>query len=359
MRNQIMAANRSRWLGCVLVLSLTVVIGCTSAAADNDPAAKALEPAWSLEGTWTGVAGDENEGVVFALDSVGKCLELDSTGKTRREFTLPEASVSALRLAHWPGTGGRTLLTFRLWSTELRAYNEDGKQLWSYPRGSGIDDVWASNRPGDKSGDVIVGYNGGDGLHVLDSKGQLRWKSTAVANVWHVCAGNVRGDGKLQVVTTSADGNVHVFESDGSEGKTLDPGLYANMVRVGKLSEKDKQATIFVAGSTQVPGEKTETAMVIALSGDGTQKWKLKLPAGARSGVDSASLAPGEPWLAVGLRDGNVYAIDAENGSIIATASDQGMVPEVGWMARKAPGKPLMVVATGGKLNAFNVASAK
>ena len=250
-----MAANRSWWLGCIFVLGLDVFIGCTSAASDNDPAAKALEPAWSLEGTWTGVAGDEKEGVIFALDSGGRCLVLDSTGKTRREFTLPEASVSSLRLAHWPGEGRRTFLTFRLWSKELRAYNQDGKQLWSYLGGDGIDDVWASNLLGDKSGDVIVGYNGGDGLHVLDNNGQLRWKSTAVANVWHVCAGNVRGEGKLQVVSTSADGNVHIFESDNSERKVLDAGLYAHMVRVGKLSEKDKQATIFVAGSGRFPAK--------------------------------------------------------------------------------------------------------
>ena len=98
--------------------------------------------------------------------------------------------------------------------------------------------------------------------------------------------------------------------------------------------------------------------MVIALSSDGTRKWALKLPAGARPAVDSASLAPGEPLLAVGLRGGQVHVIDAENGSIIATASDQGFAPEVGWITRKAPGKPLVVVATGGKLNAFSVVGA-
>jgi hypothetical protein len=58
-------------------------------------------------------------------------------------------------------------------------------------------------------------------------------------------------------ISSSADGNVHVFESDDSERKVLDPGLYANMVRVGKLSEKDKKATIFVAGSALVADEKS------------------------------------------------------------------------------------------------------
>lgn len=131
------------------------------------------------------------------------------------------------------------------------------------------------------------------------------------------------------------------------------------MVRVAKLSETDKAATIFVAGPVPIVGGNQNMETVIALSGDGARKWILALPAGETSHVRSASVAPGAPWLAVGMGDGRVHVIDAAKGAVIATSSDQGMTTEVGWIARKPPGMPLLLVANGGKLNAFNIAAPK
>jgi hypothetical protein len=99
--------------------------------------------------------------------------------------------------------------------------------------------------------------------------------------------------------------------------------------------------------------------MMIALTSDGTTKWKLTVPAGAQVHVDSAMLAPGKPWLAVGMRGGLVHVIDAEKGAILASAKDQGMVPEVGWSVGASSGSPLVLVATRGKLNAFSVGEPK
>ena len=79
---------------------------------------------------------------------------------------------SALRLATFRD-GAKALLNFSVWRDELKVYDLSGKQLWSYARASGIDDVWAGDLDGDGSDEVIVGFNGDTGLHVLDNKGQL------------------------------------------------------------------------------------------------------------------------------------------------------------------------------------------
>jgi hypothetical protein len=160
---------------------------------------------------------------------------------------------------------GEALLTFN--GRKLKAYDLSGKQLWSYPRATGIDDVWAGDLDGDGSDEVIVGYNGDTGLHVLDNRGQLFWKSTVVGNAWHVCAGDVLGEGTSQVVTTSANGGVHVFGSDGKQRKSLDAGLYASMVRIGKLTRQDKSATILVVGTALGSRAAQNFAIVAALSG--------------------------------------------------------------------------------------------
>lgn len=349
-----MALNRAVWLACFMAPALAVLFTDASPAAADDPAAAELKPAWSLKGSWSGVVGDEKDDTIYALDANGKCLELDSAGKTRREFKLPQAGGSVLRLASWPGDEGQALLAFGVWALELRVYDLKGTPLWKYD--SGIDDVWATTL--NESGAVIVGYNGGVGVHVLDSKGQLRWKSQAIGNVWHVSAGDVSGAGTPQVVTTSAKGQVHIFSGGGSMRTDIDAGCYGNMVRVGKLSKDDKTATIFIAGTAHVAPE-PKTVMLTALTSDGTTIWKLNVPAEAQAHVDSAALAPGKPWLALGMRGGLVHVVDAEKGALLASAKDQGMAPEVGWAAGTPPGSPLVLVATRGKLNAFHVDDSK
>jgi RNA polymerase sigma factor (sigma-70 family) len=321
---------------------------------------KGLKQAWSLEGTWTGVVSDPGQGAIYTIGG-GKCVEVDVAGKQQREFNIPQERGSLVRLAAWRGEVRKALLTFSVWTAELTAYDLSGKQLWSYPRLDGIDDIWAHDLKGEGSDQIIVGYNGGTGLHVLDATGKLLWKSNAIGNAWNVCAGDVLGDGKPQVVTTSAAGKVHLFEGSGKQGKDLDAGCYAIMVRIGKLSAKDKAATIFVAGTALDEGANPMTVILAAMNSDGANQWTLKIPTGPPPRVVSAQLASGKPWLAVGVQGGQVHVVDIEKGAIIASVKDQGMTPEVGWARGdgKDDGAPLLLVATGGKLNAYRVAGSK
>jgi outer membrane protein assembly factor BamB len=314
-----------------------------------------LEEAWSVKGSWTGVASNGDKGTIYVIDPYGKCAEVDLTGKIQREFEVPEGSASILRLARLPGKAGKALLTFSRWGDELRAYDLNGKQLWKYPGRDGIDDVWAGDLNGDGADEVIVGYNGDTGLHVLDGSGKLLWKSTAIANVWHVCAGDVLGEGKAQVVTTSARGKVHVFGADGKKIKDLDAGFYASMVRIGTAPGKDGAAMVFVAGSVLGGGEAGELQRIqilaAALSGTGMKKWSLSLP----TDVVSADVAQGRPWLAVGMSSGQVHVVDTDKGEIIAGLTDEGRNPEVGWATIKGTEAPVLLVASGERSSALRV----
>lgn len=355
-----MSTRRVLCSGCFLATALATLLVNARAAQERESAQQGLEQAWSLEGTWTGVVGDEGKGAIYAIGRGGQCVELDLAGKQRREIKIPEDKSPILRIAHFRGAVGTVLLTFSPWGEEVRAYDLSGKRLWNYPGGSGIDDVWAGDLNGDGSDAVIIGYNGDTGLHVLDGMGKLLWKSTAIGNVWHVCAGDVLGEGKPQVVTTSAEGKVHIFDGGGKQSKDLDAGCYATMVRIGKLAEKDKAALIVVGGSA-LGGGNQKGEILAGMSGQGVKKWSLELPVGPL-GINSAQLAPGKPWLAVGtgsLLGGQVHIVDIEKGAIIASAKGQGMTPEVGWASGKDPGAPLLLVATGSKLNAFRVAKSK
>src|SRR5262249_636550 len=154
---------------------------------------------------------------------------------------------------------------------------------------------------GDGLDEVIVGFNGSTGLHALNANGEVLWKVAGIGNVWHV-TGSDMGDGKRQVVTTSAAGRVHFFNTDGSNRRDIDVGLYANMVRVSQLT--GKPAIIVAAGSN--PASSTALALA-AISPDGQKKWSLNLESNVAPSAYSASAAPAKPWIAVGMQGGRVY----------------------------------------------------
>jgi hypothetical protein len=326
-------------IGCILV--------CGLASAD--------EPVWSLDGAWTGVAGHEESGAIYALARQGRCAELNFAGRIEREIKFPGSSGELLRLARLGKDAKPSFLTFGVWGAELRAYDADGEQLWSYPRATGIDDVWAFDLDGDRLDEVIVGYNGGTGLHVLNSKGELLWKTTAIANVWHVGAGHVWGEKTAQVVTTSAAGNVHLFSHDGKKQVDLDPECYGSMVRVGRVSPKDETATIFVGGPELKAGVGPKSLGLNAVAADGHRKWSLALPAKGTAHIDSAALAPARAWLAVAVRGGGAHVVDVTKGEIITTVDANGPFGEVGWAPGKEKEAPLLLIATGRALKAYDV----
>jgi hypothetical protein len=55
------------------------------------------------------------------------------------------------------------------------------------------------------------------------------------------------------------------------------------------------------------------------------------------------------------MRGGLVNIVDLEAVRIIARVSEQGMTPQVAWLEREG-GSPLLAIATGSELNAFNIA---
>ena len=164
-------------------------------------------------------------------------------------------------------------------------------------------------------------------------------------------AGDLDGDGKPEVVTTSAQGKVHVFSSlDGKPLRVLDAGLYANMVRTApaRAIPASKGDVVLVIG-TAAAGES-----MVALAGEGKNHWTIKFPADAKH-CDSLEVSPDGTWAAAGLRGGQVCVVDIGRGRIVAQVAGQGLAPMVGWAAGVNSPSPLLIVATGSELNAFRV----
>ena len=93
---------------------------------------------------------------------------------------------------------------------------------------------------------------------------------------------------------------------------------------------------------------------MVALGGDGTTHWTMKLPADA-SHCDSLTVSPDGTQAAVGLRGGRVCVVDIGRGRIVGLVSGQGTTPVVAWATRADTATRLVLVATGSEINAFRV----
>jgi peroxiredoxin/outer membrane protein assembly factor BamB len=304
-----------------------------------------LERAWSNDGPYSSAAYDQQSQSIFALKQGGQCDVLSPDGKIRRSFKV-KAEGSLLRLAKTGRTGNPNLLVFGVWSAPLSACaSSDGSLLWTYKNDDGVDDVWPADIDGDGRDEVIVGLNGSGGLRVLDPDGVLRWKTTEIGNVWHVAAGDLNGNKKIEIVSTSAEGKVHVFDAEGKSLATFDPPFYSDGVRVGPLSKSDTADTIVATSSDSIA----------ALNGKGKVLWSHSLPAGINH-LDSMAICPTRPWVVCGCRGGKVVVIDcAAEGKAIADTAGAKMFVDATWAIGDDHETPVVLVSDGRALSAFRV----
>ena len=301
--------------------------------------------AWSAPGAWDAVAVDSDQGAIFAVASTGQMQKLDSEGQGADPIDLAQGGT--VRIANLIEGGEPELLTFRPWGETVQAMSADGQPLWDYTLGQGIDDVCAADIDGDGFDEVVVGYNGATGLHLLDHQGEMKWKYTDIGNVWHVTAGNFDGKPGMEVVTTSAQGAVHVFDADGAELKNISVPLYANMVRM--IPRQDGAATDALVTGSGDSGEE-----LVTVNYEGEVQVTVALTESADGHVDDTALATTRPWAAVAMRGGLVHVIDLDTSKVIATAAGQGTRPHVAWLPR-AEAAPMLLVATGTALNAIEI----
>ena len=71
--------------------------------------------------------------------------------------------------------------------------------------------------------------------------------------------------------------------------------------------------------------------------------------------VYSAAIAPGKPWLAVSLEGGQVFVLDAAQGTIIASIDGQTRLPEVAWVTTANKSASRLIVSTHDMMRAYNL----
>jgi len=317
-------------------------------AAQRAPAElKGLSQIAVVPGSWSGVAAGSDSGLAYAVSGEGTLGAVTAQGKLERSSKIGSAG-SSLRLANLIGGKEKEFVRFRAWGEAVKACDAAGRPLWDYSGGQGVDDVCAADINGDGFDEVIIGYNGSSGVHVLDNQGRVLWSYDKIANVWHVCAGDLEGDGSVEVVTTSASGAVHVFDAEGKKLRELDPEGYASVVCLAPPAAGDKQMTIIVDAQSQ------EECALVGLDLGGKQKWRTSMASGRGAHIDVAHVAKGKPWAAVAVRGASVKVVDCSTGAVIGEVPmTKGRFADVAWL--EAEGGPVLLVANGKGLVLYRV----
>ena len=139
-------------------------------------------------------------------------VELGEKGTRIVEFASEYGEVELLE---WPDGGMRYLdRGGGGWQTGALLAG-DGKLLWQPSRGLGMNDIAAGNLEGGDEPEFVVGYNGGGGVHLLDSDGRRRWQQ-ADANVWHVEVVDTDSDERPEIVHSNAGGQITIRDASGN-----------------------------------------------------------------------------------------------------------------------------------------------
>jgi hypothetical protein len=346
------------------------VTGVTISLVRNDVVTtqRNLDLAWSLPGPWSGVATWPESGTLYAgipgdpvtpplfarVAASARIREIDFNGKTLRDIATGGFASTKIEFAHLSGSSDPDFLLFESFIDGVHALDSNGSLLWTHAASGGaVYDVAAIRGAGSASDDVAVSFSGKAGVHILNGHGAALWKSESETfNRRAVAAGDVRGDGTTQLVTTSDAGHLQIFSRSGTMLGDLGARIPASFILLSKLSPNDGAATILAIG-TQTPGP---TVAVNAVSSDGKTRWSAALQSNINPAVVySAAILPGKPWLAVSLEGGQVFVLDAAQGTLIASIDGQTRLPEVAWVTTANKSDSRLIVSTHDMMRAYNL----
>lgn len=245
-------------------------------ATATSPETSFVKSIWSatLSGNVTGIAVGDVDGRGWKLvvaDSAGRLTLLDEQGTFRGAL----AGGHRFALGDLNGDGKSEAVCADM-RTGIRAVNEQNVTLWKYQLGffEGPDSVAVRDLSGDGRPETIIGYNGFTGLHVLDSRGRLKWKYTGIGNVWNVATGKVMGDGKVYVLATEASGQINVLDASGKVVAQFRPGgAYCAQVYSADLTGDGIDEVLAVG----TPMNAAAQQVLYCTNGTGLVTWQVPL----------------------------------------------------------------------------------
>ena len=117
------------------------------------------------------------------------------------------------------------------WSCDVSLLDHEGKVLWTYGGNPGVNDACPVDVDGDGRLEVVVGFNGEGGLHLLDAQGRRIWRRDAT-DVWCVGVLESGETGQQEIVHSNTAGELVVRDAEGQITRKAKPGTFFSQFSV-------------------------------------------------------------------------------------------------------------------------------
>jgi peroxiredoxin len=266
----------------------------------------------------------------LVLDGSKRLHVLSDEGRTVATVALAGDTGTLIELGHHK-TGPR-LLTYRNWGNKVSVYDNSGKQLWAYAAGSGVNGAHWGDLDGDGTDELVVGLNGGGGLHAVSAEGQRLWK-VSLGNVWNQAVIPVGKEREARVFATEAGGSVRCYDAKGKSLKSLRP----------REEYFSQMSAAVVEGAGRIQIVVKDDDVTLGVDPDGREQWSTtsirneswRAPSFASGDIDGNGT---REWvfferarqLAVVTPDGERLATLDGNGieafAVLSRSNDRGLI---------------------------------
>lgn len=267
----------------------------------------------------------DGKGEVMVLDGTKRLHVIGADGSTLTTFVMPGEPGRYIEVGHHK-TAGPRVLAYRNWGQEVGVYDQFGKEIWKYPSSSGVDGAHWGDLDGDGTDELVVGMNGGGGLHAISADGKRLWKVGNIGNVWNQAVFAAAPNREARVLATEAGGTVKVYDAKGNLVRTLHP-------RDRYFSQ---MSAAIVSGEDVIQIAVTHDGLTLGVDANGNEVWST-------TGVKDKS------WRMASFASGDV---DGDGNGDWAFWERRGELAVV-----SAAGRRLGVLKPGGSVNAFGIIS--
>lgn len=164
-------------------------------------------------GMVTAVLLQETSGTIIVATGPGNLLALNRDGQEQWRFTLGEAPITTLAQAD-VNADGRVDIIAATTTGQVTAVSADGAVQWQAEAGGAIRSLAAVDLNGDGAAEVVVGTAAGN-VVALTSTGSLLWQQRLNGPVTTLAVANLDGDGVPDLLAGDSAGIVTALAADG------------------------------------------------------------------------------------------------------------------------------------------------
>jgi hypothetical protein len=226
-----------------------------------------------------GWPADREGSDIAAVGSQGADF-LDSNGQLRKQVRFAITGSVPVAVARIDPTGEYGYLTREeSWAVPVTLLDKGGRVAWSSKAfwTAGVDDSVPGDVYGNGKLSVVVGFNGGGGIALLDGQGKTLWKKEE-SNVWHVETLDTNGDGHEEILHSNAKGQLLVRNGNGDVIARYLPDFYVSRFALTRWGDEPRPSHILVPISESREG--CCKPALIVLEANGKKVRELESPLG-------------------------------------------------------------------------------